>query len=209
MIDNHKRVCSCEIGDRFGRWAVIAKTENNRFVVARCDCGTERKVVVYALKDGSSPSCGCRRKENGRRRFFVHGQSFTLLHHVWISMNQRCANPRNPRYPCYGGRGISVCDEWRHDFISFRDWALTHGYGPKLQIDRVNNNGNYEPANCRFVTLLQNVRNSGYARLSEEKARQIRSEWGALSGPVLAKKYGVSVSAIHAVVRNRTWKEVA
>jgi hypothetical protein len=88
----------------------------------------------------------------------------TRLYKVWCGMKQRCNNPNCEHYHRYGGRGIKICPEWndKHGFAEFAKWALTHGYKSNLQIDRINNNGNYEPSNCRFVTALENMHNRGY-----------------------------------------------
>ena len=94
-----------------------------------------------------------------------HGFSRERLYKsVWAAMNQRCHNPNYHHYHLYGGRGISVCDEWRHDYLAFREWAMANGYDPdapygKCTIDRIDVNGNYEPSNCRFVTMMEQSKN--------------------------------------------------
>jgi len=88
----------------------------------------------------------------------MHGKSKTKIYHVWSGMLRRCNNPKSKAYKNYGGRGIAVCSEW-HDFLVFKKWALSHGYDESLQIDRINNDGNYEPSNCRFVTRSINHQN--------------------------------------------------
>ena len=85
----------------------------------------------------------------------------TKLHNMWGNMKQRCHYKANPWYPYYGGRGITVCPEWRNDAATFIRWALSNGYDETLQIDRIDNNGNYSPDNCRFVTRPQNMVNRG------------------------------------------------
>lgn len=80
----------------------------------------------------------------------------TVLYAVWTSLKGRCNNPNNIRYKSYGGRGITVCDEWVHDFMCFRKWAIENGHKEGLQIDRKNNDGNYEPGNCQFITNAEN-----------------------------------------------------
>ena len=77
-------------------------------------------------------------------------------------MKARCTNPNRPKYPRYGGRGIKVCDEWNKDFLCFYNWSISHGYSPELQLDREDNDGNYCPENCRWVTLRENTKNYSY-----------------------------------------------
>ena len=99
------------------------------------------------------------------RHGFKHGFSRERLYRsVWSAMNQRCSNPNYHGYYLYGGRGIKVCDEWKNDYLTFREWAYSHGYDPsapygKCTIDRIDVNGNYEPDNCRFVPMLVQSRN--------------------------------------------------
>jgi hypothetical protein len=128
--------------------------------LCRCSCGKERLVRDGALTRGESISCGCYQSEvvsaAARKRNTTHGANRTRLHRIWHGMLTRCNDPENEDY---GGRGISVCPEW-HDFAVFQTWALANGYRDDLQIDRFpNNDGNYEPGNCRFATNKDNNRN--------------------------------------------------
>lgn len=89
----------------------------------------------------------------------ANGESGTHLYKVWIAMRRRCNNPNNTDYASYGGRGIKVCSKWNEDFLTFRDWANTHGYDSRLKLDRKNNNGPYSPKNCQWITHKLNCRN--------------------------------------------------
>jgi hypothetical protein len=108
---------------------------------------------------------------SGRR--WKHGWSHTKLHRVWCEIHRRCNDPKRERYNRYGGRGIKVCDEWKTDFEPFCKWALSNGYREGLQIDRINNDGDYEPTNCRFVTRLQNCRNRPQFKRTEDASSAV------------------------------------
>lgn len=153
-------------GQRFGRWLVIKRSESNGqsqpFWLCRCDCGTERIVDGHNLKKGGSQSCGCAGNEKTRERSRTHGMSRTTMHRIWCSMIKRCTNPHEAGYPNYGGRGINVCDEWRHNFQVFYDHvsSLPH-FGEKgYSLDRIDNDGNYEPGNVRWATRDEQQRNT-------------------------------------------------
>lgn len=152
------------IGQRFGRLLVLSRVANRRRPkwLCQCDCGNSKVILSGGLRNGTR-SCGCLQREmsairiGNRKR--THGMSSSAIYTVWEGMIQRCQNPRRSRWECYGGRGISVCAEWKTSAKAFMDWALANGYQRGLQIDRINNDGNYEPANCRFVTSSVNNRN--------------------------------------------------
>ena len=94
----------------------------------------------------------------------THGQRYTRLYRVWGGIKKRCFNPSHPYYTHYGGRGITVCEEWKDSFEAFEMWALENGYAEHLTIDRIDNNGNYCPENCRFVTQTEQIRNRSISR---------------------------------------------
>lgn len=114
---------------------------------------------------------------------YKHGLRKTRLFSIWINIRTRCNNPNSNRYGRYGGRGIKVCEEWNTDFLTFRDWALSNGYRDDLTIDRIDNDGNYCPENCRWVTLKEQARNTKRnvtVELSGEEKTLI--EWCELYG---------------------------
>lgn len=86
---------------------------------------------------------------------YKHGGKGTRLYSIWANMKTRCSNPKHMHFDRYGARGITVCDEWKNDFLKFYDWAMSHGYEDHLTIDRIDNDGNYEPSNCRWVSVKQ------------------------------------------------------
>lgn len=152
---------------KFGRLLVLYRVENVRTKSGRsmvvwhckCDCGNEVDVRAQNLKDGNTKSCGCLNSDEVIKRNTTHGLYYTRLHRIWSGMKQRCYYSKCRSYKDYGGRGITICDEWLNDFKTFYDWAISNGYKEGLTIDRKNNDGNYEPQNCRWITNSEQQKN--------------------------------------------------
>lgn len=121
----------------------------------RCECGKNVSVFQFNLVGGKSTSCGCKSSKAGAARFLKHGGKRTRLYNIWMSMKHRCSDVNDKNY---GGRGISVCEAW-HEFVPFRDWALSNGYRPTLTIDRLDNSGGYSPDNCAWKTHREQSQN--------------------------------------------------
>ncbi len=145
-------------GKKFGKITVVSfyGFKNGRSLWnCKCECGTECVYDGHTLLANHISSCGCGKKTHNLR----HGMSGTRLYRIWTGMKTRCENQNADNYKYYGERGISVCDEWKEDFDTFAKWALKTGYKDSLTIDRINVNGNYEPKNCRWVTMAEQNKN--------------------------------------------------
>jgi hypothetical protein len=154
-------------GQRFGKLTAIKPTDKRERggVVweCKCDCGNTTIVASRDLVNGHTQSCGCRQKETISKIRKKHGDRDARLYSVWKTMKKRCENQNANGYKYYGDMGVKVCEEW-HDYSEFKAWALANGYDEKAKhgvctIDRINPYGNYEPANCRWVSMAEQNRN--------------------------------------------------
>lgn len=186
-------------GKRFGKLTVVKEAERVRGLHAWeciCDCGNTSIVPTASLRTGNTKSCGCLSKS--------HGGSGTRLYIVWTRMMDRCYRTKTERYKNYGARGITVCDDW-HDFSNFRDWAMQSGYDPQAKrydctLDRIDVNGNYEPSNCRWITMKEQSQNT------------TRSHFVTVNGETLtlsqaSEKYDISAATIWARLMTLGWDD--
>ena len=166
-------------GEKFNKLTVIERLENDiggiPVWLCRCDCGNFTRVRGKNLKNGSVKSCGCMLKEATTK---THGLSTTRIYNIWSSIKSRCLNPKSPSYKHYGGRGIKVCEEWKKSFDDFYSWAIENGYRENLTIERIDNNGNYCPENCKWETQKQQCRNRRTNIVFEHNGeKHILTEW--------------------------------
>jgi len=201
-------------GVKFGRLTPIniAYRRNAKiYWRCSCECGCRVEVKTESLRSGNTKSCGCLDREKTSLRFKTHGETKTPLYYVWGAIKARCQNPKDRGYNRYGGRGIRICDEWAKSYQSFRDWANNSGYKDGLQIDRVDNDGPYNPKNCRWCTQQENVQNSTVAKLDRDQVLEIRSLFSQnpnINMEALAFEYNVVRATIYNVTNRKTWKNL-
>ena len=183
LKNGHTQSCGClnkevvsnmafkdHTGERFGRLTVISRADDyiapngSKHVcwLCLCDCGNKTVVDVTQLVGGHTKSCGCLRDET--KSNLRHGGRYDRLYGVLHNMIDRCYNSKGSTFKYYGGRGIKICDEWRHDYAKFKQWAMESGYDPnapfgECTIDRIDVNGDYEPSNCRWVSMAVQSKN--------------------------------------------------
>lgn len=150
-------------GEVYGRLTVlyfIKREKNKTYWKCKCECGNEIIIPITYLTTGDTQSCGCLRKEvtakTSKKNSFVKNHR---LYSIWIDMRRRCYNKNRKSYKYYYKKNICICEQWKNDFAEFQDWSLKNGYKDNLTIDRINNDGNYEPGNCRWVTTFEQNNN--------------------------------------------------
>ena len=190
------------VGQKINRLTVVRRVENSsgrraRFE-CRCDCGNTVVVIGGLLRNEHTKSCGCLQKERVATLNRTHGESKTRIYRIWANMRARCNNPNLPEYEGYGGRGITVCQEWNDSFELFREWAMANGYEDNLSIDRIDVNGNYCPENCRWTTQKEQCNNKRNNHLLTHNGETLTiSEW--------AQRLNVNYFSLHDRITKLGW----
>lgn len=179
-------------GQKIGRLLVLEMAENTKDNKARwlckCDCG-KLVVIPRASFTKNVKSCGCYVSDLAREQHTTHGMKGTRIYRIWTGMKDRCLNSKSKYWERYGGRGIKVYEEWKK-FENFYSWAMENGYSEDLTLDRIDNDGNYEPNNCRWATYQEQENNR-----SNNKIIEYNGETMTVSQ--LANKYGIKPKILH------------
>ncbi|HEY0011576.1 MAG TPA: hypothetical protein VGB79_01840 [Allosphingosinicella sp.] len=174
---------------------------------AECTCGGRTFILTEHIKRGMRLSCGACKPRPKRTRQSRPRSDRARLSSIRSGMLRRCANTETRSYSRYGGRGISICAEWRGDPEAFVSWSLANGFRAGLSLDRIDNDGNYEPQNCRWVTISEQQRNRGNTRLDAAKAEHVRwlLHYGE-AAPDIAAVLGVPDHAVYAIRNYGAWR---
>ncbi len=213
-------------GERFGNLTAIepiGKTKHNEIIwKCQCDCGKQTEATGINLRRGHAKSCGClkggfaskgKKKSNLGGKYTGVTKKSKRLYRIWIGVKTRCYNPNSGNYKYYGEKGITVCDEWLHNFQAFYDWAMANGYKDGLTLDRKDNSKGYSPDNCKWSTMKEQAQNTSQTlKLSYEGQTKTLSEWSDITGipkNVLKQriKYGWSAEKTLTTQVRRTLKK--
>lgn len=181
-------------GQRFDKLVAIERVptpvgKKGAFWKFKCDCGNEVIRSIRFTYGHSFHSCGCANKGidrsniNRPKKCNLHGLSHTRLYRIYNGMKNRCYNPNTEYFSRYGGKGIKICDEWLSDFVTFYTWAINNGYSEDLTIDRIDNDGDYCPENCRWTDAKTQANNSSKIRyISYNGETHTLTEWSRILG---------------------------
>lgn len=194
-------------GQKFGRWHVLERAETpayeknqgRAYWLCRCECGTERVVRGNGLRNGSTLSCGCLQVERSSNPSITHGNAKRAdnlrMYQIWHGMLARCFNEKHDKYTSYGGRGITVCERWKSFEMFINDMGECT---LDKTIDRINNDGNYEPGNCRWATRKEQQENRSVSLNYEHNGRRMSlKDWSI--------ELGISYSALRSRIRVLGW----
>lgn len=190
-------------GKRFGKLVVIGQDTKQYYWLCKCDCGNTTSVNGAKLNNGHTKSCGCLVAETFEKYRTKHNGKHTRLYRIWCAMKDRCYGSGENNTKNYSERGITVCDEWKNDFVAFRDWAIANGYRNDLTLDRKNNDDGYFPGNCRWVTMIEQANN-------KRSNHFIIYDGEMMTMAQLARKTGINYSTLRSRInRNKLSAEEA
>lgn len=198
------------IGQKFNFLTIksVFSEKHRSKAICLCDCGNEKVVAISNLTSNQCISCGCKTHELQAAPHRTHGKSQTSQHERWCGIKKRINNPKCKSYPLYGGRGIAMHPQWEKSFEAFCD-GVGEPPSPKHTLERINNNGNYEPGNVRWATRKEQARNTRRNVLTMEIAQKIRELYklGGITHKEIASLFSVTKSNVSKVVRMKTWLE--
>lgn len=196
-------IAKFSIGDIYGELTIIEDKgirNSKRHVLVKCSCGNEVVTLLTYMRSGQKKSCGCLWQRAIKKSNTVHGDSKSRLYRIYSAMKDRCNFKGHKHYKNYGGRGVKVCEPWLSSYKEFRGWALENGYDDSLTLDRIDNDGNYSPENCRWVSQKEQMRNTRinvYVTIGDETKTVI--EW--------CEKFGVNPHTAYTRIK-RGWNHV-
>lgn len=194
-------------GQKFGKLTVICERGRKRKEITwlcKCECGNEVVVNGYNLRSGHTQSCGCFVKEQISKANTKHGLCYTRIHSIYTNMKTRCYNPNYHLFKCYGGKSITVCDEWlgENGLQNFYNWSLSNGYSDDLSIDRIDNSLGYSPTNCRWVSMKKQQNNrTNNRRLTYNGITHTMAEWSRI--------FKINYSTLQSRLKTHSFEEVA
>lgn len=208
------------VGDRFGLIEIkslfsvkrASKSKARKFKTrgmanCLCDCGVEFSADRSDIRSGHTRSCGCLLSKVTAERNFKHGESESKIYRLWAGIKLRCNCPTATNYKYYGGRGISVCEEWSSDPIAFFEWAKKNGYKDGVEIDRIDNDGNYTPENCRFVDHMINSQKRSNTRCNIDQAAHVKQLLkDGFTVRQAADKAGIPYMSAWHISKGNTWR---
>lgn len=173
-------------GYKFNGCTVISRASNKgKYTAWNCICRCGNQFIARSgdIKSGNTKSCGCYCKEISGDKARTHGKRETRLYTIWSNMKSRCINTNNVNYKNYGGKGITICNSWMNSFENFYKWAIKNGYKDNLTIDRIDNNDDYKPENCRWADYKSQERNRTNNHVITYNGRTLSmAEWAEITG---------------------------